>query len=498
MKLADFTYYWWIAVGALASGLMVFFIRKSAAGAEARQSLRFPLWCVAAAVALALADWFLSDFAPPALLRQASSVSLALALGRLSVLAFFDAGIADRLGLAAERIFRDIVQGVVYAAVALLALSWAGVQITSLLVTSALFTAIIGLALQDTLGNIVAGLTLQVQQPFEVGDWIQLDDGRRAGEVLEINWRAVKIFTLDREQVTIPNGLLAKSQIVTYTKPTAVVRQTVFVQAPYHVSPERARAAILDVLRDTPEILTDPPPVVATFDFLENATIRYAIRYFIGDFARREAIASLVRDRAWYALDRAMIETPMPLSGVELRRPPSPEAAARQAATAAEKLLGAVPLLECMSESERMLAARGMRLRRYASGETIIRQGEPGENLFILESGAVRIEVDGLEVGAMHAPDCFGEMALMTGEPRSATIRAVGEVVTRTIHRDVFCDLLRANPRLSEAFSRVLAERLEARRAGLEAARATTAPFPHIEEKSLQLLAQIKRLFALE
>ncbi len=498
MELTDFAYAWWMTLGVLASGLALLFIVKSAVGAEVRRLLRFPLWCLAVTVVLVLADRLLSSFAPASLLRYVASISLALALGRLSVLAFFDAGIAGRLGLAAERIFRDIVQGIVYATVVLLALSWAGVQVTSLLVTSALFTAIIGLALQDTLGNIVAGLTLQVQQPFEVGDWIQLDDGRRAGEVLEINWRAVKIFTLDREQVTIPNGLLAKSQIVTYTKPTAAARQTVFIQAPYRMPPERVRSVILEALRDLPELLTDPPAVVATYDFLENATIRYAIRYFIGNFARREAIASLVRDRAWYALDRAMVETPLPLSGIELLRQPSPEAAARQAATAAANLLDAVPLLSTLSESERELAVRSMRLRRYASGETIVQQGEPGDSLFILAEGIVRIEVDGLEVGELRAPNCFGEMALMTGEPRSATIRAVGEVTVHTIHRDVFCGLLRANPQLSEAFSRVLAERLEARQAGRNAMRTTATQTLRVEEKSSQLLAQIKRLFALD
>jgi CRP-like cAMP-binding protein len=98
----------------------------------------------------------------------------------------------------------------------------------------------------------------------------------------------------------------------------------------------------------------------------------------------------------------------------------------------------------------------------------------------------------------MHAPDCFGEMALMTGEPRSATIRAVGEVTVRTIHRDVFCHLLRTNPRLAETFSRVLAERLEARRLSLEAARSAAVPDMAMDRKSMQLLAQIKRLFALE
>ncbi|MFQ3639366.1 MAG: mechanosensitive ion channel family protein, partial [Chloracidobacterium sp.] len=362
----------------------------------------------------------------------------------------------------------------------------------------ALFTAIIGLALQDTLGNIVAGLTLQVQQPFEVGDWIQLDDGQRAGEVIEINWRAVKIFTLDQEQVTIPNGLLAKSQIVTYTKPSALARQTVFVQSSYHIPPERVRAAVLTALHDIPEICADPAPVVATVAFLENATIRYAIRYFITNFGRREAIASLVRDRVWYALDRAAVDIPLPLSGIELRRPVSVEARAHQAAVAGEALLSTVPLLACLSPTERLLVARSMHRQRYAPGESIVRQGEPGDALFILEAGVVRIEVDGLQVGQMNAPDCFGEMALMTGEPRSATIRAVGEVTVQTIHRDIFCHLLRTNPRLAEAFSQVLAERLEARRAGLEAARIAAIPALHLNEKSSQLLAQIKRLFALE
>lgn len=497
MNQTDFTYYWWLAVGVLTAGLAIGFIRKSAT-VEVRESLRFPAWCVAVAVVAALADFMLSGFAPPVLFRHISAVSLALALGRLSVLAFFDAGLARRLGLTAERIFRDIIQGIVYAAVALLALSWAGVQVTSLLVTSALFTAIIGLALQDTLGNIVAGLTLQVQQPFEVGDWIQLDDGQRAGEVVEINWRAVKIFTLDQEQVTIPNGLLAKSQIVTYTKPSSLARQTVFVQAPYHIPPEQIRAAILATMQDIPEICTDPPPVVATVAFLENATIRYAVRYFITNFGRREAIASLVRERVWYALDRAAVELPLPLTGIELRRPLAPEVIQQQAMVASEQLLGAVPLLACLSQSERMVAAQGMRRLRYAPGEALVRQGEPGDDLFILEAGTVRVEVDGLEVGQMHAPDCFGEMALMTGEPRSATIRAVGEVSVRTIHRDVFCHLLQTNPRLAETFSQVLAERLEARRLSLEAARSATEANAAVDKKSTQLLVQIKRLFALE
>jgi small-conductance mechanosensitive channel len=225
MNPTDLTYYWWIVVGVLTAALTMLFIRKTAP-AEVREALRFPAWCVAVAVVAALADAFLSSLAPPGALSSPLGLSVCLwRWGGCRCWPFSMPGLPRRLGLTAERIFRDIIQGIVYAAVGLLALSWLGVQLTSLLVTSALFTAIIGLALQDTLGNILAGLTLQAQQPFEVGDWIQLGDGQRVGEVVEINWRAVRIFTLDREQVTIPNSLLAKSQIVTYTKPSSLARQ---------------------------------------------------------------------------------------------------------------------------------------------------------------------------------------------------------------------------------------------------------------------------------
>src|SRR2546421_582971 len=115
---------------------------------------------------------------------------------------------------APPRIFRDVTQAVVYVIVLMLTLRAVGVEPSSLLTTSALLTAVVGLALQDTLGNMVSGLALQMQRPFQVGDWIQFDpDERQIGKVTEVNWRATTVVTNDLIEVIVPNAHLAKAAI---------------------------------------------------------------------------------------------------------------------------------------------------------------------------------------------------------------------------------------------------------------------------------------------
>src|SRR5690606_4204865 len=171
----------------------------------------------------------------------------------------------------------------------------AGAQLDALLTTSALLTAVIGLSLQDTLGNLFAGLSIQAQNPFEVGDWIQYgEDERTLGRVIEINWRATKVLTLDAVEVVIPNGQLARAPIRNFTRPTSISRRSIPVVVPFHVSPHRVHTVLLGALRQVEGVLSDPPPAILTSGFEERG-IRYRVVFFIGDFARREQIDSLVR-----------------------------------------------------------------------------------------------------------------------------------------------------------------------------------------------------------
>src|SRR5690606_81842 len=151
----------------------------------------------------------------------------------------------------------------------------------SLLATSALLTAVLGLSLQDTLGNMFAGLAIQAERPFELGDWIQYDSTtEHIGEVTEINWRATRLLTLDRVLITVPNGSLAKSSIRNFSRPQPVTRRSTTIWAPYNVSPHRVQRALTQAAQETPGVLAEPPASVITRAFSERG-VEYSVRYFI-------------------------------------------------------------------------------------------------------------------------------------------------------------------------------------------------------------------------
>jgi CRP-like cAMP-binding protein len=328
-------------------------------------------------------------------------------------------------------------------------------------------TAVIGLSLQDTLGNLVAGLAIQVQRPFDIGDWIGFDaDPKKIGKVVEINWRATKVVTLDEVEVTVPNGALAKAPIVNHTKPTALSRRSVYVSAPYDVPPKRVHEVLVDALADVPGVVRDPPPNVVTHEFGERG-VQYWVRFFTDQFHRRDIVDGAVRDRVWYALQRAGITIPYPQRKVHLREVSAETRAVEtgQKIAARERALRAVDVLDVVSPAERRRLAETATTRLYAPGETVVHQGDETDELFIIERGqvAVLIESDGAvpasEVTRLKKGQFFGEMALITGERRRASVRAVTECELIVIGHDAFQEILSGSPHLAEELSRVLAER---------------------------------------
>jgi small-conductance mechanosensitive channel len=160
---------------------------------------------------------------------------------------------ARRLTRPWPRILRDLLQAFLYFGVALVALRAAGVEPSSLLATSALLTAVIGLSLQETLGNLFAGLSLQAQPPFSVGDWLQYADGPHGiGRVLEINWRATHLVTIGEVEVIVPNGVIAKAPLKNFSRPTPLMRHETSVVMPDAVAPHRIQTIVLRALAEVP------------------------------------------------------------------------------------------------------------------------------------------------------------------------------------------------------------------------------------------------------
>ena len=427
-------------------------------------------------------------------------VLLLAAIVRGSFLLVVDWFLGKRLQRPMPKIIRDVLQVFVYVGIAFVTLPLLGLEPGQVLTTSALLTAVIGLSMQETMGNLVAGLAIQAQRPFGVGDWIKFDqDERLTGRVTEINWRATKVITDEDVEVIIPNGTLAKVPIQNYTQPKPVNRRTVLVQGPYEAPPLKVISAIMDGLRGCPELVTKPGPEVLLRNF-DDSGIEYWVRYHIRNFARRRQIDSTVRIRIWYALQREGISIPFPIRDVRHRDVASE---AREASIASladrRRVLTTIDFLAEVPGEVLDLLASKVRVELYAGGEEIICQGAEGDELFIVHHGEVSVLLGAdlqraTEVARLGPGKVFGEMSLLTGEQRSATVVAAGPSELFVIGHDDLRALFEMEPQLPERFAEVIARRRTQLEERISSQR---APEESVKEESSALLARIKDFFSI-
>ena len=405
----------------------------------------------------------------------------AFALIQFAVLLLINPLRVDRVPDRFPTIIQDVIVFILFAIVATLVMD------ERFLTTSAVGAVVAGLALQDTLGNLVSGLAIQVEKPFQLGHWVS--SGGWEGEVIEITWRATKLRTRQGNQVIVPNGELARSSIINYSEPAAPTRLEIDVGTGYDDPPNRVKAVILDVLDREPLVLKVPAPVVHVISF-DASSILHRARFWITHFPMDEVITDRVRTAIYYAFKRENVTIPYPIQ-IEygLEPPPSwPDAAALQAAGA---LLASTDLFGLLSEQDREALIPVSPLRVFGAGESIMRQGEAGQSAFVVYSGRVRVSLDpgDVEVAVLERGQYFGEMSLLTGDPRTATVRAAGDCTVLEITADNFRRLILESPSMIERISTVVAER----RAGLARARAAVnAPPP---ESATSLMARVRKFF---
>lgn len=432
---------------------------------EGRGQLRLPAALLAVFLALyPVSEWVTDPVLDP-IVHVVALAAILTSIGRSSFLALHALYERRRAG-PLPRILQQILQGAIYAVVALVILRAAGVEPGSLLTGSALVTAVIGLSLQETLGNLFAGLAIQAQQPFAVGDWIQFDaDASSTARVSEINWRATRLVTIDNVEITVPNGALARAWIRNYSRPDPKVRRAVTIVAPASLPPAEAHRIFLEALPGTEAVLDTPAPDCQTIAFTDRG-VEYRVRYWTTAFDRREPIDSLVRDRLWYALHRAGHEIPGATRKVFVHETTAEARAAGEAdaTLAREKVLRAIDFLAPLDEAALRTVAEAARRRHFAPGEVVIREGDAGDELFLVERGELQVVVrrakgDDAIVARLGPAEFFGEMSLMTGERRRATVQASAATVVLAVGHDAIAPILKGNPTLAEHISTVLAER---------------------------------------
>ena len=373
----------------------------------------------------------------------------------------------ERVARPLPRIFLDVVRSLAVAVALIVILSESGVDPQSLFTGSALFTAALGFALKDTLGNVFAGLAIHAEHPFAVGDWIQYDTNQaHIGRVVEINWRATKVLTLDEAYVIIPNGQLAQASIRNFTKPDPWSRRSLYVITPYDVSPQRVQRIILEAIRGSFGVRDKPPPSVVTNDFKDRG-VEHWVRFFTTEFDKRDRVDGMARDRIWFALARHGIEIPVATQAIRLQQLPPPPAAEPWEAAVERRvaLLGGIPLLADLDDGQRRRLAAENRELVFAAGEPVVREGDVGDSMFVVVDGEVDVRAAGgargtVSLARLGPGQVFGELSLLTGAPRSATVAATVETRVLEISKASIAHLLEAERGLVDKLRAALAARL--------------------------------------
>ena len=430
-------------------------------------SARLPRWHKAIGMPMLLTQWTLwfwvgLSVAAPGLL-SAIYPYLALAIGLfLSVLVVQAAidPLRQTMYRPPPRIFFDSAQALISLTVVILLTAnlFDGVDLQSIFTwvftISTVGAVVIGFALQETLANFIAGISLQMDAPFQQGDWIAVENCY--GEILSLNWRATVLRTIDREIISIPNSTIGRSQLINYSREQAFAKQVEFGLS-YDVPPSRAIQVLHDAAQSVDGVLPRPPVSVFVHRYADFSIV-YQVLYWSRLPGEQRRIRSQIRQRVWYALGRAHMQVPFPIRDIVTR---SYKPAERQLPDDALERLKAVDFLRVCEQQQLQRFLDLGHCVRYTVGETICKVGEPGDRFYIIFSGQVHVLLKpGRPVLArLGTGEYFGEIAVLTGQVRTATVMAVEDTELLAFERPAFQSLIDSHPMMGERIAQVIAER---------------------------------------
>ncbi len=410
-----------------------------------------------------------------------------------------------KLHIQTPRILPDLIMAGSTILVFFALASRAGYNLTGLIATSAVLTAVVGFSLQDTLGNIMGGIALQMDNSIQLGDWIKVDD-KNAGKVIEIRWRYTAIETRNWETLFIPNSALMKGQVMVLGRRTdrpVQWRRWVYFNVDFRYSPTQVIRVVLDALQSASiENIAKDPPINCILMDLSDSYARYAVRYWLTDIAVDDPTDSEVRIWIYYALKRSGIPISIPAHALFVTNESSDRKAQKSQAEIKNrmKILANIELFKNLPKEALELLAVRVRNAPFTEGEIITRQGAEAHWLYIILEGRVSIHVmsEGLEseVAKLGPGNFFGEISLMTGDKRSATVIALTDVQCYRLDKEAFQEIIQKNPDITENLAKILAQRkteLESVRKDLD--RESLAH--NLETHRLDILGKIKDFFGL-
>lgn len=383
-----------------------------------------------------------------------------------------------------------LVRGLSYAILLLLAISFifwrSGYSPTGVLISTGVFAAILGLALQSTISDFFSGVALSVEQPYGIGDWIELDDGT-LGEVIEVSWRSTQLLSFNHGILTVPNSRLANQRIHNYTRPDPAHAVWYEMKLPAEIEPTTAKRILTDAVTRCRYVMHNPPPTIRLAD---ASTIPYTYMVyvhftnFLAMFPGRDALF-----REIDAEFRRMGVRPAAESQ-ELFMTRRGDVHLQPASVASA--LRAVDLLTVLDHDQINELAGSAVFETVEAGTEVMTQGEPADGIYIVWSGLLRAHFvnqrgNQVEVEELEAGESFGQISVVINEPALVTVIAMTETVLIRLEQQALRPLIEAKPDLAQRFAKVVADRLKS------VSRAQAARDAREESALPRNVAEIKR-----
>ncbi len=408
--------------------------------------------------------------------------------------------------LSPPRITEDIIVIIAYIAWGMVRLRYAGLDLGSIVATSAMMTAVVAFAMQDTLGNILGGLALQLDNSVEIGDWIKVDD--ISGKVVDIRWRSTLVETRNWETVVFPNSQLMKNKFVVLGRRTdqpVQWRRWVWFNVSLDTLPTRVIAVVEESILQTEinNVAKNPLPNCVLMDMDNKGYARYAMRYWLTDLTLDDPTDAAIRWHIMTALQRVGIKLAVEESSIHITKENEKyeEVVHNREVLLRMKTLRRVELFSQMTDEELKVLAERLKYSPFAKGNIISKQGSTAHWLYIIINGETEVYLETPGGGkriirTLGKGSFFGEMGMMTGAPRAASVVAKTDVECYRVDKEMFEEILRARPSIADEMSHILVSRRAELESALHDIDAEGAQ-KEISRQRGEMLATIKRFFGL-
>jgi small-conductance mechanosensitive channel/CRP-like cAMP-binding protein len=394
---------------------------------------------------------------------------------------------------------REVVGGIIFLIFLLFVLSYgyhAEAQLKGLLAGSGVIAIILGFAGQNLFAGIIGGISIQINRPYKVGDWLKV--GETYAEVREINWRSTRLCTNDNIYLDIPNNEMVQHTITNLSYPNRMHFMRLQMNAEYGAPPNRVKDALMRATIQVPGVEKDPPPQVYVSEYGDSAIV-YQIKFAMTTHSGYYEVRDAIYTNAWYEFRRRKITIPFPQRTLHLDRKVGRPA--DEGYEEALSILRGEALFKCLSETQLDHMVKQARLNYFGRGERVIEEGAEGDSMFVLLRGAAQVFVSkngsSIPVATLSAGNCFGEMSLLTGERRTATVRAETDCHVMEIGKPVMAEVLRDAPGCMEKLSELLAQRKMETEGILKEAKNTGEQALKERQYSANFLRRLKAFFDL-